>query len=235
MQGLEDLHLLVAYRFGLELCRWLHGHQAEQLQQVILQHVASGAGAIVVGAAVLYTEGFTDADLHMIDLVVAPHGLEQGIGEAQGHEVLHGFLAQVVIDTKHLRLGENGAEGLVDCRRRLQRVADRLFQHDARIVIGQACDFEVVGNWHEQVGCGGQVVDPGQAAGLTQKPCQTDKIGALRGVHGEVVEAGREARPDIFIEVGTGDLRPATAFGELEEFIAWQIAAGQGDDAHGGV
>ncbi|MNP35151.1 hypothetical protein D3C76_1284730 [compost metagenome] len=81
---------------------------------MVLQHVAGRPGAVVVSAAVLYAEAFTDADLYMIDLVVAPHRLQQGIGKAQGHEVLHGFLAQVVVDAKHLRLVEHRADGLVD-------------------------------------------------------------------------------------------------------------------------
>ncbi|MNZ97466.1 hypothetical protein D3C78_1167040 [compost metagenome] len=81
---------------------------------MVLQHVAGRPGAVVVSAAVLYAEAFTHADLYMIDLVVAPHRFQQGIGKAQGHEVLHGFLAQVVVDAKHLRLVEHRADGLVD-------------------------------------------------------------------------------------------------------------------------
>jgi hypothetical protein len=102
----------------------------------------------------------------MVDLAVAPHRLEQGVGEAQGHEVLHGFLAQVVVDAEHLGLVEHCADRFVDRGGRLQRMADGLFQHDARLVVGQAGDAQVVGDGHEQLGRGGQVEDARQPAGL---------------------------------------------------------------------
>src|SRR3546814_10863531 len=40
--------LLVAHRIGLEGIRRLHGDQAEQLQQVVLHHVAHGTGLVVI-------------------------------------------------------------------------------------------------------------------------------------------------------------------------------------------
>ncbi|MNQ73243.1 hypothetical protein D3C85_879700 [compost metagenome] len=119
-QCLEDLHLLVAHGFGVEAYRRFHRHQAEQLQQVVLHHVAHGAGAVVVGAAVFHAQGFADADLHMVDVPGAPDRLEQAVGETQGHEVLHGFLAQVVVDAEHLGFVEHLADRGVDRLGRLQ-------------------------------------------------------------------------------------------------------------------
>ncbi|MNN19597.1 hypothetical protein D3C81_1328430 [compost metagenome] len=114
LEGTQNLHFLVPHGFGLELRRRLHGHQAQQLQQVVLQHVAGRAGAVIVASAVLYTQGFADADLHVVDLAVAPYRLQQGVGEAQGHQVLHGLLAQVVVDTEHLGFLEHRTNCLVD-------------------------------------------------------------------------------------------------------------------------
>ncbi|MCY1173104.1 hypothetical protein D9M73_132550 [compost metagenome] len=179
LEGAQDFHLFVAYRFCLELRGWLHGHQAQQLQQVVLQHVANSPGAIVVGTAVFYAQCLANADLDMVDLVVAPHRLQQGIGKTQGHQVLHGFLAQVVVDAEHLSFFEYRANGFIDGSGGFQGMADRFFQHDARFGVGQPGNAQVVGNWHEQVGGGGQVEDARQPAGFTQVACQAAKIGAL--------------------------------------------------------
>ncbi len=156
---------------------------------MVLQHVAGRPGAVVVGAAVLYPQGLAYADLHVVDLVVAPHRLQQGVGKTQGHEVLHSFLAQVVVDAKYLVFLQHCANRFVDGGSRFQRVADRLFQHDARFGVGQAGVMQVLGNRHEQVGSGGQVEDARQAAGLAQVARQAAEIGALRSIHGEIVDS----------------------------------------------
>lgn len=168
----------------------------------------------------------------MVDLIVAPHRLQQGVGEAQGHQVLHGFLAQVVVDAKYLVFFEHCANRFVDGGGRGQRVADRLFQHDARFGVGQACVTQVVGNRYEQVGSGGQVENARQPARFAQVARQAAEVGALRCIHGEVVEARGKALPYVFVEVIAGNLRPAMAFCELEVFVTAYVAAGEGDDAY---
>ena len=49
--GVEHLDLLVAQRVGGEAGRRLHRRQRQQLQQVVLEHVAQHAGLVVVVAA----------------------------------------------------------------------------------------------------------------------------------------------------------------------------------------
>ena len=81
---------------------------------MILQHVAHGAGMVVIAAPLLDAEGLGHRDLHMIDMAAAPDGLEQSVGKTQRHEVLHGFLAEVVVDPINARFGEDVTDGLVD-------------------------------------------------------------------------------------------------------------------------
>ncbi|MCY1397601.1 hypothetical protein D9M71_126100 [compost metagenome] len=199
---------------------------------MVLHHVAHGAGAVVVGAAVLHAEGFADADLHVVDVPGAPDRLEQTVGEAQGHQVLYGFLAQVVVDAEHLGFVEYLADGGIDRLRRFQRTADGFFQHDARLRRGHAGDGQVRGDVLEQVGRGGQVVHPTAAGIGAQVARQTAEIGALGRVHGEVIESLGEAAPGFGGEIGAGHLGPAAALGQGAEAVAVEGVAGQGEDAH---
>ena len=61
-------------------------------------HVAQRAGLVVVTAALFHAHGFGHGNLHVVDVAPVPDGLEDSVGETQRHDVLDGFLAQVVID-----------------------------------------------------------------------------------------------------------------------------------------
>ncbi len=67
---------------------------------MVLQHVAHRAGIVVVIAAAFDADGFGDGDLHLLDVARVPQRLEQRIAEAQRQQVLHAFLAEVVVDAK---------------------------------------------------------------------------------------------------------------------------------------
>jgi hypothetical protein len=65
---------------------------------VVLQHVAQRAGVVVVIAAAFHADGLADGDLHLLDVARVPQRLEQRVAEAQREQVLHAFLAEVVVD-----------------------------------------------------------------------------------------------------------------------------------------
>src|ERR1700674_2101991 len=67
----------------------------------------------------------------MVNVTRTPHALEDRIGEAQHEKILNGFLAQVVIDAKNLRLVEKSPQQPFDLERALEVGADRFFDHDA--------------------------------------------------------------------------------------------------------
>ncbi|MDT4846314.1 hypothetical protein FQZ97_803300 [compost metagenome] len=197
---------------------------------MVLHHVAHGPGLVVVGAAVFHAEGLVDADLHVLDVRGAPQRLEQRVGEAQRHQVLHRFLAQVVVDAEHPRLVEHLADHLVDRPRRLQRMAERLFQHDAGFRPRQTGQREVLRDGREQRRGGRQVVHQHPALAAFQGAAQAVEIGALPGVHGEVGDARGEAAPGLQGEVGLRHLRPAMPLGEGEEGVVVHAPPGQGEN-----
>ncbi len=74
---------------------------------MILDHVGERAGFLVIGAAALDADRFGGGDLDVIDVTAVPERLENPVAEAKGQDVLHGFLAQVMIDAVDVGFGED--------------------------------------------------------------------------------------------------------------------------------
>ena len=67
-------------------------------------HVAQRAGGVVEAAARADVDRLGGGDLDMVDVAVVPHRLEQRVGEARDHDVLHRFLAEEMVDPVDLAL-----------------------------------------------------------------------------------------------------------------------------------
>ena len=102
----DHLQLLVAHRVRLEMRRRLHRGQAQELHHVVLHHVAHRARLVVVLAPAGDADVLGDGDLHVVDVARVPQRLEQRVGEADRHQVLHRLLAEVMVDPVDLRLVE---------------------------------------------------------------------------------------------------------------------------------
>ena len=150
-QRLEHLDLLVAHRLAADVRRRLHGHQAEQLQQVVLHHVAQRAGVVVVLAAAADADGLGDGDLDVVDPARVPQRLEEGVGEPGDEEVLDALLAEVVVDPEDLRLVEDPADGVVDRAGGGEVVADRLLEDDAGALVDDADLVEALADRAEEL------------------------------------------------------------------------------------
>src|SRR5690606_30875229 len=96
---------------------WLHGGETEQLQKMVLHHVTKRTRFVVKIPAPFHTHGFSDGDLHVINVVAVPQGLEQRVGEANGEQVLHGLFAEVMVNAINLILAQDGGEIVVDIQK----------------------------------------------------------------------------------------------------------------------
>jgi hypothetical protein len=80
---------------------------------VILNHIAQGAGAIIIFPAVPDSQLFGHRNLDVVDEQPVPERFEIGVGEPEGQDILNGFLAEVVINAENLRFFELSGENAV--------------------------------------------------------------------------------------------------------------------------
>src|SRR6516164_8500264 len=93
-------------------------------------HVAECAGALVKLAAPLDSDDLGGRDLHMIDVPAIPDRLEQSVGKAQRHHVLHRFLTQEMVDSINLILAKRPEDFGVERFCRSEVMAERLLDDD---------------------------------------------------------------------------------------------------------
>ena len=99
---------------------------------MVLSHIAQRPGVVVVAGARTDAFRFGDRNLHVIHMLLVEQRLEDAVGEPQHEDVLDGLLAQVVIDSKDLRLVEQCCDFVVNSAGARQIVADRLLDDEAR-------------------------------------------------------------------------------------------------------
>jgi hypothetical protein len=73
---------------------------------VVLHHVAQRTRLLVITRALADAQRFGDGDAHALDVLPVPQRFEHRVGEPEHEKVLHGFLAEVVVDPEDLRLVE---------------------------------------------------------------------------------------------------------------------------------
>ncbi len=131
VDGLEELDLLVADPVGVHRGGRFHEGEGEHLHDVVLDDVAQRAGRLVEAAPVLHPEALGHRDLHLLDVAAVPDGLEDGVGEPQGDDVLDRLLAHVVVDPVDVRLVEGAVDLVVELEGRAQVAPVGLLHHQA--------------------------------------------------------------------------------------------------------
>jgi len=102
----EHLHALVSDHLGLIDRRRLHAHEGQDLEHVVLEHVAQDPCLLVIPCPLLDAYRLGSRYLDMVDEVPVPDGLEYRVGETEHHYVLDRVLAQVMVYPEYLLLPE---------------------------------------------------------------------------------------------------------------------------------
>jgi hypothetical protein len=144
---------------------------------VVLDHVAQGPGVIVIAGAALQGDRLVPDDLHPLDVLGVPDGLEDPVGEPQPEDVLDGLQAQEVVGPEGRRLPEAAAQELVEGACLGQVAPERLLHHHQAAVRepdrGQRLDRRGEGRRRQ-----GQVGDD-EALGLVERAGQGGCVAGL--------------------------------------------------------
>src|SRR5581483_1619166 len=164
---LKDLGFLVLH--GPEVAaRWrFHREERDDLEQVVLNHIAQTAGGLVEGAAAVHTEVFGERDLDARDIQAIPDRFEKRVGESEIEDVDDRLSSEEVIDAEDRVFWKHRVRGAVERACRRQVTAERLFNDDTRVV-RQMRRTEPADDGFEERGWNGQIVrrPPGAAEGL---------------------------------------------------------------------
>jgi hypothetical protein len=142
--------------------------------------------------------------------------LEQGIAEAQRHQVLHRRLAEVVVDPERLPLLEHGPDDAVDLLRAGEVVAERLFQHDADVRAVEARRAELLADRGKQVRARREVQHGGVGAARIDPVLQAAVVVGPGEIHAAVVQQLGEVR-EFLVARALGAL-------DLDEALADEVA-----------
>ena len=96
--------------------------------------VAQRADRVVEVAAVVDAEVLRHRDLDAARVVAAPDRLEDRVREPQVQDLLEPHLPEVVVDPEQLRLVDVLVQLVGEVARGLLVVAERLLDHDARVL-----------------------------------------------------------------------------------------------------
>ena len=186
---------------------------------------------VVIGAAPADAERLGDGDLHVVDVGAVPHRLEQGVGEAQRHQVLHRLLAEIMVDAEDVLLQEHRAERVVDRVRALAVAADRLLDDDARVRAREPLLADALGDGREQVGAGGEV-EGADLLAVAEQLLEPFPALFAGGVERAIVDARQERVHRLVAVLGVAELDQRLAHGLLE-ILAREFAPRDADDAGG--
>ncbi len=199
----DHLGLFAAHGIGAKR-RWrLHGNHRQQLEQVIWHHVPQCPGVIVKPATAFHADGFGCGDLHMINVVIIPEGLEQAVGEAADKNVLHRLFAQVVVDAVDLLFAHHREQ------RRIQRLSagqvgtERFFHHNPTKAVGfveQPCTAQLPGHLGEKTRRGSQIEDGIARAALVDPLCDGLIGGRGEEIASQIMNTPGQAPPSLFIK-----------------------------------
>ena len=165
-------------------------------------HVAQRAGGLVERATALHGQRLGDVDLHRGDAAAVPRRLEEGVGEAQRQQVLHGLLAEEVVDAEDLLLLEDLVHVPVELLEGLQVEAEGLLDHQAG-PLGQPLAPEHAdhpghrGRRHRQVDDAAHVVPEA----LLDLPHPGREVRAVVGVGGPERHPVEQDARDVLVEV----------------------------------
>ena len=210
-------------------------------------HVLEGAGRLVEGDPVVDPERLGHVDLHVVDVVAVPDGLEEAVGEAEGQDVLGRLLAEEVVDAEDLLLVEDRVQHVVERHRAGQVGAEGLLHDHARpldqLGVGDHLNHSVVRRRgdaqvvqaprrlaaHVALGLGhvlGQRLGPGRGGAEAEPLLEVGPLQQRDLVGRELVDRMAGQVPELLVGQRAGRAPDDAVVGHHPQ--SWRGAAGRG-------
>ena len=96
-----------------------------------MDDIPSRPNPVVVPGSTSYPDVFRHRDLYVVDVLVVPDRLKEGVSEPEGKDVLDGFFPEVMVDPEDLLRFENLGQHFFKLPSRLQVVAEGFLNDDS--------------------------------------------------------------------------------------------------------
>ena len=221
---------------------------------MVLDDVACGTDAVVVAGAPTDADVLGLCDLHVVDVVAIPDGLEHRVGKPDRKDVLDRLLAEVVVNAEDLVGRERLVEHLVERLCTGKIAAEGLLDDDSAPFIagrvGETGLAQVGDDDREEAGRDGQVEDVVAHRAALGVECVDLGLQAPIGlgilyVTGDESDSGAELRPNVLaerrtrvfpdrvVDLGREVLISPLAPGESDESETWRQEAAVGEVVDG--
>ena len=145
--------------------RRLHREQRDDLEQVILDHIAETSCAFIEAAALPDAKVLRKGQLYARYVVAVPDRLEERIRESEIEDVHDRLLSEIVVDAKDRGFRKRRVRDPVELARRREIAAEGLFDDDPG-VFGEPCGIEALDDRREQrAGSPGNAPDAARSRG----------------------------------------------------------------------
>src|SRR5262249_38046589 len=130
----EQPDLFVSHRFRVPTHGGVHRQQHQDLEHMVLYHIANRTDFFIETPAPLHAEVLGHCDLHARNVVAVPDGFEKRVGKPKIEKILDWFLSQKMVDAENGRLGKRLMKSPVQqlCRRQIS--AKWFFNDHSRVI-----------------------------------------------------------------------------------------------------
>ena len=205
---------------------------------MVLDNLACGPDPVVVARTTSYADVFGHSDLNVIHVVRVPDRFVKLVGEAQSEDVLHRFLAEVVVDPKNAVRRKHRLDDIIELACGGEVAAEGLLDHDtapcAIHFVGQPGSAQLFRHLGERLRRDREVegVITHRAARLVEFLERLLELGkSLVVVEFALHEADalRELLPHILVERRAGVLRDCVVY-HLGEVLVDPVTTSESDE-----